>query len=219
MTLASLYPLGWIKPAWTATFCGLHALAVDDAGRGRALASHQSTSTLDKSSIDPAPNLRVAPTIEVILNRRARRKFLRQSAPLAAGSEDVKDCVQHRAKINLPRSSNPSSLGKQWRNHFPLVVRQITCIAQVITPILLAGGFGPRHVGLPRRFATTKESQQGQNHSLLFRPASQDEGGFHHDSVTAWRSRPDRLCGPGGTGRRRPRERLRCRALAARSHP
>src|SRR6266545_2558014 len=100
----------------------------------------------------PAVGERLRPT-----NRRARRKFLRQSAPLAAGSEDVKDCVQHRAKINLPRSSNPSSLGKQWRNHFPLVVRQITCIAQVITPILLAGGFGPRHVGLPRRFATTKE--------------------------------------------------------------
>src|SRR5580692_1901977 len=39
VTLASLHPLARIKPAWTATFCGFHALAVDDPSRRSALAS------------------------------------------------------------------------------------------------------------------------------------------------------------------------------------
>src|SRR5215510_2957208 len=32
MALAALDPLGGIKPAWTATFCGLRGLTVDDTG-------------------------------------------------------------------------------------------------------------------------------------------------------------------------------------------
>src|ERR1700682_6255738 len=108
MTFASLYPLGCIKPAWAATFCGLHALAVDDTSRGTRLAPHHSANALDKSPVDATPDPRVAPTVEIILNSRERRKVFRQSAPLAASSENVKDRVQHGAKFNRARPPNSS---------------------------------------------------------------------------------------------------------------
>src|SRR5258708_4139008 len=85
VTFASLPPLARIKPAWTATFCGFHTLAVDDPSRRSALASLRPARAFDKHTIDPPPNVAVAPIIKVMLNRRERWKVLRQSAPLAAG--------------------------------------------------------------------------------------------------------------------------------------
>src|SRR5215471_5430643 len=175
VALTPFHLLSHIKPAWAATFRGLNALAVDNAGRGRGLTSRRPANTLDEHTIDPVPNSPVAPAVEVILNGRARRKVLRHGAPLAAGGKNVEDGVHHHAQIDLARSSDPARLGHQRSKHLPLLIRRVACIAQAITPILFAGGFGPRHVALPRRIANTKESQQGRNHSLLFRPGSQDE--------------------------------------------
>src|SRR5439155_6193996 len=95
VTLAALHPLGRIKPAWTATFRGFHALAIDHAGRRNDVAPCYPANLLDKSKIDPTPNALVAPAVEIILNGRARRKVFRQRAPLAASRENVEDGVHH----------------------------------------------------------------------------------------------------------------------------
>src|SRR5205823_5423938 len=85
VTLASFHLLAVVKPAWTATFCCLHTLAVDDAGRGVAVAPHHPSDAPYQHQVDPPPNAQVAPAVEVVLDRRAGRILLRQGTPLAAG--------------------------------------------------------------------------------------------------------------------------------------
>src|ERR1700747_1120216 len=168
VTLAPLYSLGRIKPTWTATFRGLDALAVDDAGGGSGLASDRAAGAPDEHPVDATPQPYVAPRVEVILDARERWEVFGQGAPLASGGEDIKDRVEHRAKVNLARSPDLSGLGKQWRNQLPLLVGEVTCVTQAVAAILFAGGFGPRHVVLPRRISNTKESQRAETTQLLF---------------------------------------------------
>jgi hypothetical protein len=80
MTFASLHLLARIKAAWTATFLGFHALAVDRPCGGSSLASRRQASALDQGTIDPPPNQTVAPTVEIVLDGRERRKVFRQGA-------------------------------------------------------------------------------------------------------------------------------------------
>src|ERR1700722_6267243 len=56
VTFAPFPLLARIKSARTAAFRRFHALAVDDTGRGGALASRCPTRALDQGTIDPAPN-------------------------------------------------------------------------------------------------------------------------------------------------------------------
>src|SRR6516165_2391003 len=147
MTLASLHLLTRIKPAWAATFCGFHALAVNDTGRGRAFAPCRSARALDQDSIDLAPDIAVAPIVKVMLNRRERRKVLRQSTPLAAGRQDVKDRIHDGAKRPFGRTPSPTPLRQQFAQQNPLHSCRVACIAQSITAILFAGvtgGVNPR---------------------------------------------------------------------------
>src|SRR3989442_1361380 len=160
VALASVHPLGGIKPAWAATFRGLHALAVDDAGRGGAVAPGRPANAPHQNEIDPTPDARVAPAVEVVLDGRARRKILRQRAPLAAGRKNIEDRIQNVAQSNLARAPDPSRRRHQRCKHHPFLIRHVACIAQAITPILLAGDFSPNHVVPPRRLAITKEAQQ-----------------------------------------------------------
>src|SRR5215467_9085298 len=123
MTLASLHLLACIKPAWAATFCGFHALAVNDTGRGRGLAPCRPARALDQDSIDLAPNIAVAPIVKVMLNRREWRKVLRQSTPLAAGRQNIEDCIHDRAKMPLVspsviRNQRRESCGRAKLTHF-----------------------------------------------------------------------------------------------------
>src|SRR4249920_3352763 len=55
VAFSSLHLLTRIKPAWTATFRGLHALAVDDTRRGSTLASLRPTCARDQHTIHPPP--------------------------------------------------------------------------------------------------------------------------------------------------------------------
>src|SRR5215471_21034508 len=145
MTLASLHLLARIKPAWAATFCGFHALAVNDTGRGHGLTSCRAARALDQDSIDLAPNIAVAPIVKVMLNCRERRKVLRQSTPLAAGRQNIEDRIHDSAKMPFGRTPSPTPLRQQFAQQNPLHSCRVACIAQSITAILFAGGFGPSH--------------------------------------------------------------------------
>src|ERR1043166_135447 len=202
MTLAPLHSLGRIKPPWTATFRGFGGLAVDDPGRGGGLASDRSASARQKSSVDAAPQLGVTPIVEVILNRRERREVLRQRAPLAPGGEEIKHCVEHGAKVDLPRPPHAFSPRKLARNQLPLGIGQITCVPQAIAAILFAGGFGPRHVVLPRRIATTKESQMAKTTQLLFGQALRRPLALASGRLEGWKQ--TRLWPPFETAAARP---------------
>src|SRR6266849_9390406 len=149
VTLAALHPLGGIKPAWTATFRGFHALAIDHAGRRNDVAPCYPANLLDQSKIDPTPNALVAPAVEIILNGRARRKVFRQRAPLAACRENVEDRVHHRAQIHRSRTSHSPWRRQQWSEQAPFGIRRVACITQAVTQILSPGDFSPRHVVAP----------------------------------------------------------------------
>src|SRR5438093_6780082 len=172
VTFASLHSLARIKPAGTATFGRLHALAVDDTSRGSTLASRRAARALDQDTIDAPPNLAVTPIVKIILNRRVRRKVFRQRAPLAAGRKDVEDRIHDDAKVPLAWPPNAPLLRQQSSQQLPLLIGRVACIAQPIAPILFAGGFGPSHVVPSVESQTRRNHNKGQNHLLSFRSAS-----------------------------------------------
>src|SRR5258708_5773700 len=108
MTLAPLDALGHVKPAWTATFRGLHTLAVDNPSRWRGFASLPLSDALDQRVIDRAPQARPAPLVKIILNRRACREVLRQRAPLAAAGPNIENCIHDHAETDLSRTAAPA---------------------------------------------------------------------------------------------------------------
>src|SRR3990170_875282 len=85
MALASLQPLGRVKPTWAATFRSFNALAVDHASGRKQVASGHLADALDEREVDPLPDALIAPEVKIVLNGRARRKVLGQRAPLATG--------------------------------------------------------------------------------------------------------------------------------------
>src|ERR1700678_201861 len=159
VTFAPFHLLARIKSARTAAFRRFYALTVDDTGRGSALASRGPARALDQGAIDPAPNLPVAPIVEIMLNRRVGRKVFRQSAPLAAGCKNVEDRIHDHAKIHLTWTPHPALLRQQSPQQFPLLVSRVACITKPIAPILFAGDFGPSHV------VPFVESQTRRNHN------------------------------------------------------
>jgi GNAT superfamily N-acetyltransferase len=89
VALAALDLLAGIIAASSSTFGRFHALAVDDARRGRGLAPSLLPRAHHQRVADLAPQASVAPVVEVALDRRDRREVLRQQAPLAAGRGQI----------------------------------------------------------------------------------------------------------------------------------
>src|SRR6266446_7166844 len=145
--------------SWTAAFRRLHGLAVDDAGRRGALAIRGQARALDQGPIDPRPHPPVAPIVEIMLNRRERRKVFRQGTPLAAGRKAVEDRIHDRAKVNLARTPDLARLRQQRAQQYPLLRCRVACIAKPFAAIYFAGGFGPSHV------VPIVESQTRRNHN------------------------------------------------------
>src|SRR3974390_317675 len=106
VTLAPLPSLGGVDPPRAATFRCFHALAINHASRRDEIASHGLANASNKSKIDAPPDPLITPTIEVVLNGGVRRKVLGQCTPLAAGRQDVENCVHHLAEIDFARTAN-----------------------------------------------------------------------------------------------------------------
>src|SRR3546814_4478761 len=105
MALAPLDPLGSVEAAWAAAFRRRRALAVDDAGRGGGVAPQCVTGLACQLGSDHLPSAVIAPSIEISLHGRAWRKVLRQQTPLAAGGENVEDCVHHSTQSGDRKST------------------------------------------------------------------------------------------------------------------
>lgn len=104
MPLASMEALARVKSAWPAGLRGRRCLAVDDGSCRRRLAPKFPPRLADQSSNDPVPPAGISPSIEIALDRRVRREVARQSAPLAAGGQNVEDRLHDLAHIDLPWS-------------------------------------------------------------------------------------------------------------------
>ena len=161
VALAPSDPLGAIKPAWTAAFRGLGALAIDDPGRRDDIASQRRPSPPDERQIDPPPKALVAPEVEVVLHCGARRKALRQRTLLAAARQNIEDRVHHRPQVNFPRSPDAARRWQEKREQKPLRLRRVACINQVIAPIFFADDFSPSHCGLPSNLSKSEGITKG----------------------------------------------------------
>ncbi len=143
-------------------------LTVDDGCRRTRLAAEPAARPPDQSCEDSLPPAGIAPSVEIALDRRARRKIARRSAPLAAGGQDVENRLDDPAQIGRARPAQSASRRKPPRDQRPLRIRHIACIAESVASILRTSDFSPRHRALPRIFANPKESQPaGITHSFF----------------------------------------------------
>jgi hypothetical protein len=85
---------------------------------------------------------------------------------LAAGLRDVKDRVDDLAQVGLARASAIGRRRQMRRNHLPLFVGGVACIAQMIALILPSRDFSPGHGVLLGVFANTRESQPLKSRNL-----------------------------------------------------
>src|SRR3954463_14239907 len=166
MALASLEPLGCVKPARAATFCGFYALAVNHASGRDQVSIRKLPGAPHQHEVDPPPDPLVAPEIKIVLDCRARRKMLWQRAPLATRPQNIKNGIDHLAHINLPRPPEVAWHFQERRQPQPFCVSQVACITKVIASMLRTGDFSPRHRVLPRI------SQIRRNHKGLESPHS-----------------------------------------------
>ena len=77
----------------------------------------------------------VVPAEKVIVDCAARRQILRQRCPLTTGAEDIHHPIHHGSHINSPLVPAPLGWRDQWADQRPLLVRQVTRIAQMAAVI------------------------------------------------------------------------------------
>src|ERR1041385_5241203 len=104
VALAPMEALAGVKAARTTGLCRRSCLAMNAGRRWLRLAAKLAPSSPDQDFDDPLPPAGVAPCVKIALYRGVRRKFLRQSPPLAAGGQNVENCLHDLTQINCPRS-------------------------------------------------------------------------------------------------------------------
>ena len=90
MTLAPVNTLAGIVASRSSCLGRRCALTVDDRRCRTGLAREVPAGLSNQRCDDFLPSPAIAPRIKIALDRRIRRKFLRQSAPLATGRQNVK---------------------------------------------------------------------------------------------------------------------------------
>src|SRR5216683_5456785 len=78
------------------------ALTVNDRCCWSGLAAKLTARLPNQSCNDFLPSPGIAPGIKIALNRRVRRKFLRQRPPLTSGGQNEEDRLHHLAQVHLP---------------------------------------------------------------------------------------------------------------------
>jgi len=109
----------------------------------------------------------VAQHIEVVLDRRERREVLRQHRPLAPRRRHVLDRVPDGAQIGRARSSDLAPRRHEGRNHRPLRVRAVACVAQAFAGIVSASDFSPGH-GILQGVATQENHNRLKSLNIVF---------------------------------------------------
>ena len=135
------------------------ALTVNHRCRWPGLTSKFPAGLPDQNSDDLLPPSGIAPSIKIALNRRVRRKLLRQCPPLASGGQNEENRLHYHAQVHLSGTAQMTSRWHPPGNQCPLRIGHIACVTQSTALILSTSDFGPRHGVLPRIFANPKESQ------------------------------------------------------------
>lgn len=175
MTLAPLDALSHVKPTRAATFRGLCTLAIDNPSGRHEIAPLPFAHPSNQRVVHRVPETRSTPFVEIIPNRRTRRKVFRQRAPLASRRRDVEDRVHDHAKTDFAWPTTSAPRRHKRLNDFPLLIRHVACVAQSIATILFAGDFSPRHLCLHRISQIRRNHNRLKSLNLFFELGFQDE--------------------------------------------
>src|SRR5271169_6601855 len=173
MTLAAFDLLGRIVTTRPAALGGLDRLTVDDPRRWAGFTTCRFARLQQQLEIDLLKQAGVPPIVKIALHRRERGKVLRQHAPLAAGPRDIQDRVKHGSQLNLTRPAQRLGRRHMRLDQPPFWIRDIACVALLLSLILPPSDFGPHLV--PRRLlVTTTMPQQIEIAQFIFgQPLSQ----------------------------------------------
>ena len=94
-------------PARPAALGRFDRRAVDHPARGAGFSARPFAGLLEQDEIDPFPQPIGLPRIEGALHRRAVWKIMRQQAPRAGRSQDVKQAVDNAPQIHFARPPQP----------------------------------------------------------------------------------------------------------------
>src|SRR5215218_6108396 len=131
-------------------FCRLHALTIDNRCTRALLAPLAISDTVPKGVMDLLPSPVVSPLLEVHVDRRVRRKVVREHPPSTAATQNVEDGIDHRPEICRTRPASRLGCRKQATNNPPL---RVAHVARVSHRRILA-----RLSGLPKHPLMTVES-------------------------------------------------------------
>ena len=145
MTLTAFDFLTGVIAADARDIDGFSGLTVDDTRSRAGLAASSDARRLHQVKIYRPPKTGITPRIEIALNRRNRRKPLRQCAPLAAGPGDVQERIDNRAKLGRSRATRLLHLRHERLDQCPLPIRQCICTTLPRTAISPASGLRPTH--------------------------------------------------------------------------
>ena len=116
-----------IVATFLASFSSANRLAVDDRHRGRALLADRATQPSAQGVVNLFPQPAQPPAAEDGVDRFPFGEIERQLPPLAAGTIEVQDRIDHSATIDR-WTTTLRRLGQQRSNQLPLFIREITGI-------------------------------------------------------------------------------------------
>ena len=111
-------------------FRRLDALTVKDRGGRAGLPTRLLAALHIERFVKAIERAVIAPQIEIIMERRARRQILRNRPPLAARAQDIHQPVDHFALIDMATVAPASGRRDQRRNMRPFGIREVARVPQ-----------------------------------------------------------------------------------------
>lgn len=108
------------------------------------------------------------PTVEVVVQRAARRKTLGDRGPLAAGAQDTHRTADHLAHIDRPLVAAALRGRDQPDHQRPFFVGQVTRVAQ-LAPVMPATALVRPHRQASARHGANDQTTTNIKHSKCFR--------------------------------------------------
>jgi hypothetical protein len=109
-------------------FGALDALAVHDGGRGRAVTSLQFANLLVEGKVQAVEHAVAVPAHEPAVHRAARRQVFGQSPPLAAGAQNVENCIEDLSQA-LRRRARLRAADEKGLRQIPFRIGQVAWVA------------------------------------------------------------------------------------------
>src|SRR4029077_11002070 len=106
---------------------------VDDGGGWTGLAFRPFAAFNVERGMNAIEHAGALPPDEVVVPRAARRKILRNIAPLTTGAQDVHQAVHHRTHVGAALAAARPRRRNERRNNRPLLVREVAWVPQMIT--------------------------------------------------------------------------------------